>query len=181
MAGTYGMVVNKQPENTMPETPTDRFTDTAFDAQYQYITNPHTFTAQTTYIHERQDWNASYPNTLNGNPFGLSAAAPTPGNPSTSLDTVKIKGTYYYQRKYGLTLAYLSTTGSSDTGLYSVTGVPDSRAYVLELDYLPIQNVRLMLQYTYYTIFNGAGDNYDGNGRNAWDNNTLFFNVWVAL
>jgi hypothetical protein len=176
MVGTYGMVVDK-----LPETPTDRFTDIAADAQYQYITHPHTVTAQATYIHERQDWNASFPNTLNGNPLGLSAAAATPVNPSTSLDTVKIKGSYYYQRKYGVTLAYFSTTGSTDAGLYPVTGVPDSKAYVAELDYLPIQNVRLMLQYTYYTKFNGAGENYDGTGRNAWDNNTLFFNVWLAF
>jgi hypothetical protein len=181
MVGTYGMVVNKLPENTMPETPTDRFTDTAFDAQYQYITDPHTFTAQATYIHEKQEWNASFPNTVNGNLFHLSAAAPTPNNPSTSLDTVKIKGSYYYRRKYGATLAYLSTTGSTDAGLYPITGVPDSRAYIVEVDYLPIRNVRLMLQYTYYPTFNGASENYDGNGRNAWDNNTLFFNVWVAL
>jgi hypothetical protein len=181
MVGTYGMMVNKLPENTNPETPTDHFTDTAFDIQYQYITNPHTFTAQATYIHEKQDWDASFPNTLNGNPFGLSVAAPTPANPSTSLDTIKLKGTYYYLGKYGITLAYLSTTGSSDSGLYPVTGLPDNRAYVVELSYLPIQNIRLMLQYTYYTIFNGAGENYDGNGRNARDNNTLFFNVWVVF
>jgi hypothetical protein len=181
MVGTYGMTVNKLPENTVPGTPTDRFTDTAVDAQYQYITDPHTFTAQATYIHEKQDWDASYTNTANGNPFGLSAAAPTPVNPSASLNTVKIKGSYYYQRKYGATLAYLSTTGSTDAGLYPITGVPDSAAYVAELDYLPIQNVRLTLQYTYYTKFNGAGENYDGNGRNAWDNSTLFFNVWCAF
>jgi len=37
-----------------------------------------------------------------------------------------------------------------------------------------------MLQYTAYNKFNGAKTNYDGNGRNAGDNNTLFFNVWVA-
>ena len=181
MVGTYGMVVDKLPENTMPDTPTDRYTDTAVDAQYQYITDPHTFTAQAAYIHEKQDWDASFPNTLNGNPLRLSAAAPTPSNPSTSLDTAKLKGSYYYQRKYGVTLAYLSTTGSTDTGLYPITGVPDSKAYVAELDYLPIQNLRLTLQYTYYTKFNGASENYDGNGRNAWDNNTLFFNVWLAL
>lgn len=180
MVGTYGMIVDKLPDNTVPNTPTDRYTDTALDAQYQYITDPHTFTAQATYIHERQDFNASFANNLNGNPLGLGAPL-TPGNPSDSLNSVKLKGTYYYRRKYGATLAYLSTTGSSDTGLYPITGVPDSKAYVAELDYLPIQNVRLMLQYTYYTKFNGATDNYDGNGRNARDNNTLFFNVWVAF
>ncbi len=186
MVGTYGMRVDVFPDNTAPFTPTDRFTDTALDAQYQYITDPHTFTAQATYIHEKQDYRTSFQNNQNGNPLGITSA--TPNNPTDTLNTVKLKATYYYQRKYGATLAYLSTTGSTDPGLYApapVSGfnnpVPDSRAYVAELDYLPIQNVRLMVQYTYYTKFNGGGDNYDGFGRNARDNNTLFFNVWVAF
>ena len=38
-----------------------------------------------------------------------------------------------------------------------------------------------MLQYTGYGKFDGAKTNYDGTGRNARDNNTLFFNVWVAF
>ena len=41
--------------------------------------------------------------------------------------------------------------------------------------------MRLLLQYTGYGKFNGAKTNYGGNGRNASDNNTLFFDVWVAF
>ena len=58
---------------------------------------------------------------------------------------------------------------------------PNSSGYIAELDYLPIQNVRLVLQYTGYTKFDGGRTNYDGLGRNAGDNNTLFANVWVAF
>ncbi|HSN40577.1 MAG TPA: cytochrome C, partial [Burkholderiales bacterium] len=142
---------------------------------YQYITDPHTFTAQTTYIHEKQSWDASFPS-------GGIGAGPTPTLASTNLDTLKAKATYYYQRKYGATLAYISTTGTADAGLYGAqTASPDSTAYVAELDYLPLQNVKVMLQYTVYTKFNGAGTNYDGNGRNARDNNTLFLNLWFAF
>ena len=51
----------------------------------------------------------------------------------------------------------------------------------VELDYLPLQAVRLMLQYTGFTRFNGGGTGYDGvTARSPRDNNTLFFNVWVA-
>ena len=176
MVGTYGMIVKKYPDNTVADTATDKFTDTAFDAQYQYITDPHTFTAQTTYIHERQNWDASFPT-------GGIGAGPTPSLASTNLDTFKAKGTYYYQRKYGATLAYVSTTGTEDPALYLFlpTGSPDSAAYVAELNYLPLQNVRVMLQYTDYKKFDGASTNYDGNGRNAKDNNTLFLNLWVAF
>jgi hypothetical protein len=186
MVGTYGMVVNKLPDNTIAGTPTDRFTDTALDAQYQYITDPHTFTAQATYIHEKADWNASFPAVFAtggcaGGGVGIGAG-PIPCGSSSTLNSTKLKATYYYQRKYGATLAYLSTTGGLDAGLYGAqTASPDSKAYALELNYLPIQNVRLMLQYTRYTKFDGASDNYDGNFRNARDNNTLFLNVWFAF
>ena len=105
------------------------------------------------------------------------------------MKTLRLKGTYYYQRKYGATLAYATTTGSADSVLYASgtpgTGFadnnrPDSSSWTLELDYLPIQNVRLMMQYIAYTKFNGTSTNYDGFGRNASANNTLFLNLWIA-
>jgi hypothetical protein len=40
--------------------------------------------------------------------------------------------------------------------------------------------MRVGLQYTTYSRFNGASDNYDGFGRNARDNNSLFLYVWAA-
>jgi hypothetical protein len=184
MVGTYGMVVDRYPSNFDTTTPTDRFRDVAIDAQYQYITDPNTFTAQVTYIDEKQSYKASFPvTTETGAGIG---AGPTPANATDKLHTLKAKATYYLDRKYGGTLAYFATTGSADGGLYGMDPngnamKPDSRGYIAELDYLPIQNVRLMLQYTVYNKFNGASNNYDGNGRNARDNNTLFFNVWAAF
>jgi hypothetical protein len=184
MVGTYGMVANVYPDNLNTTTPTDRFRDVAVDAQYQYITDVHTVTAQATYIWENQSYNASFPITQEtGAGYG---AGPTPSNPTDSLRTFRIKGSYYYERKYGATLGYFQTTGSADEGLYGTTAsgdpnTPNSNGYVVELDYLPLQNVRLLLQYTGYGKFNGARTNYDGNGRNASDNNTLFFDVWIAF
>jgi hypothetical protein len=35
-------------------------------------------------------------------------------------------------------------------------------------------NLRLGLQYTIYDKFNGASTNFDGSGRNAYNNNTFF-------
>jgi hypothetical protein len=184
MVGTYGMVANVYPDNLNTNTPTDRFRDVAVDAQYQYITDVHTVTAQATYIWENQSYNASYPITQDtGAGYG---AGPTPSNPTDSLRTFRIKGSYYYERKYGATLGYFQTTGSADEGLYGTTAsgdpnTPNSNGYVVELDYLPLQNVRLLLQYTGYGKFNGARTNYDGTGRNASDNNTLFVDLWVAF
>ncbi len=184
MVGTYGVLVNVYPDNLHTSTPTDRYQDAALDAQYQYISDEHTFTAQTTYIWEKQKYNASYPVTQStGSGYG---AGPTPDNPSDNLRTFRLKGSYYYQRKYGTTLAVFQTTGSADAGLYGTDSSgnalsPNSSGYIAELDYLPLQNVRLLLQYTGYNKFNGARQNYDGTGRNAADNNTLFADVWVAF
>jgi hypothetical protein len=183
MIGTYGMIVNRYPSNFDTSTATDRYRDIAVDAQYQYITDPHTFTAQATYINERQSYNASYA-AVQETGAGIGAG-PTPENLTNTLKTFKLKGTYYLDRKYGGTLAHFYTTGSADGGLYGTDAdgnarTPNSNGYIIELDYLPTQNVRLMLQYTAYNKFDGAKTNYDGSGRNARDNNTLFFNVWVA-
>lgn len=184
MLGAYGLHVKVYPDNTIPTTPTDRYTDTAVDAQYQYITDPHTFTLQATRIHERQDYRASFPASAAGLPIG---AGPTPANPRDTLDTSKLKASYYYQRRYGATLAWFSTTVSTDAGLYapgsvdgSASGKPDTRGYILELDYLPLQNLRLMFQYYAYTRFNGGRTNYDGAGRSAKDNDTWFVNAWFV-
>jgi hypothetical protein len=184
MVGTYGLVEDRYPSNLMTSTPTDRYRDIGIDAQYQYITDPHTFTAQINYIHEKQSWNASFPVTA-ATGAGIGAG-PTPANPSDTLRQFLAKATYYRDRKYGGTVAYFMTTGSADSGLYGtdVNGnafTPASNGYIIELDYLPIQNVRVMFQYVAYNKFNGASTNYDGNGRNARDNNTAFLNLWVAF
>lgn len=184
MIGTYGAVFHVYPDNTMPYTPTDRYRDIAFDTQWQHISDPHTYSLQYTHIHESQDYRASYPAALAGAPIGVG---PTPANRGDTLVTDKLKLTYYYERKYGATLALNRTYGTADMGLYgpgsvsgSLNGKPDTTYWVAELDYLPLPNVRLMLQYYDYVKFNGAGSNYDGSGRHASDNNTLFANVWLV-
>jgi len=184
MVGTYGMTIDRYPSNFDTSTATDHYRDAAVDAQYQYITDPHVFTAQMTFIDEKQNYDASYAaTTVTGAGIG---AGPAPANPSDELHTFKAKATYYFERKYGGTLAYFKTAGSTDAGLYGSDAAgnpnrPDNNGYIVELDYLPVQYVRLMLQYTGYGKFNGASTNYDGSGRNARDNNTLFFNVWAAF
>jgi len=181
MLGTFGLIADRLPDNTIPGTPTDRFSDYALDAQYQYLTLPHAFTAQAAWIYEKQNWRASFPS-------GGIGAGPTPANPTDHLTTFKAKASYMYERKYGATVGYFSTTGNADAGLYapvpvtgSANGYPDSRGMIFELDYLPHPQVKLALQYTWFMKFNGAHTNYDGNGRNAMDNNTVYLLAWFAF
>lgn len=151
----------------------DRYNDSALDTQYQFIGDEHIMSVQATYIKERQTLDASVAN---------GAAT----NQSNDLKTFRIGGSYHLRRTYGGALGYFSTTGSSDALKYesgtaltgSASGSPNSNGWIAELDYLPWQNVKLTLQYTAYQKFNGAKSDYDGAGRNANDNNTLYILGW---
>jgi hypothetical protein len=175
--GTYGLHAKLYPGGGVPLSgQTDRFLDLAVDAQYQWVPGgPHTVTLHSTWIREKQEWDASYA-------LGLTARQ------SSLLHTFKLDGTYYYDHRVGGTLAYFATTGDRDVALYSPdpvdgsrTGSPDSNGFIVELDYVPWYNVKLLAQYTVYNKFNGEGSNYDGYGRSASDNNTLYLNVWFAF
>ena len=88
-----------------------------------------------------------------------------------------------------VTLGYFSTTGTADAGLYengepvegSASGSPNTRGAILELNWLPRRDWRVVLQYTAYDRFNGARNDYDGFGRNARDNNALFLLGWFMF
>jgi hypothetical protein len=176
MIGTYGFNVRKFPDSLDPTGPTDRFRDAGIDAQYQYITDRHRFSAQLNWIKEKQ--------TLDG-----TFAAGGSSNLSNTLREFKGKLTYYFGGKYGATFGYFRTTGDTDDGLYntgepvtgSITGSPKSSGYVFELNWLPRREVRLTVQYTAYQDFNGSSSNYDGFGRNAKDNNTLYLLGWIMF
>lgn len=175
MFGAFALRVATYSVPTDPGSPVDRFTDKGIDAQYQYIGDPHVFTTQASYIREHQDYRDSF--AVNGT------------NPTDSLSKFKLKATYYYDRKYGLTVSHFRINGSSDAGLYAAGAVsgsakhnPGSTGNVFELDYLPTENLRLMLQYTAYSRFNGgSGAGYDGvTNRRPGDNNAMFLNLWLA-
>jgi hypothetical protein len=62
----------------------------------------------------------------------------------------------------------------------SADGRPDSNGIVAQVSYNPWLNTRLTLQYTTYFKFNGRVDDYDGEGRDAHDNDTLFLQSWLV-
>ena len=157
--------------------PSNQFNDFAQDFQYQFIGDEHLFTLTGTRIHESMNLDASF-------------AAEATANAHNDLTTTRLWGTYYYRRKIGGTLGIFSTTGSVDSNLYGVgaapgvvtsaNGSPDTSGWMAELNYVPWLNTKLSLQYTGYNKFNGGTNNYDGFGRNASDNNTVYALVWIA-
>jgi hypothetical protein len=176
MIGTYGLVARRFPDSIDPNGPSDRFRDVGIDAQYQYVTDLHRFSAQLNWISESQGLDATY-------------AAGGASNPMDTLHAFKGKATYYYDQRYGATLQYFQTTGSVDDALYdtgqpltgSTSGSPRTSGIVGELDWLPRRDLRLILQYTAYRRFNGATSNYDGFGRNAKDNDAVYFVAWLMI
>jgi hypothetical protein len=175
--GTYGLKADVYQGGT-DSGPTNSFTDYAFDAQYQYLSSPHLFTLRATWIHEDQDWDASY-------------ILGTASNPSDTLKTFKVNAGYFFNSKYGALggyAGYFSTTGDTDTLLYSPdpvdgsrTGEPDSKGFILQGLWVFKKKYQFSLQYTIYDEFNGSDTNYDGFGRDASDNNTLYLLAWLMF
>ncbi len=184
--GLYGATFKLVPggDGTVPASlagPANEFRDNAFDLQYQWIGDQHLFTLAGTRIREKMTLNAS---------FGSESE-----NLKNDLTTTRLTGTYYYKRKYGGALGAFSTTGSADALLYpaldkdgavmavlgSANGKPDTRAWVAELNYMPWLNTKLTAQFTQYSKFNGASINYDGAGRSASDNDSVYLLAWFAF
>jgi hypothetical protein len=93
-------------------------------------------------------------------------------------------------RKAAPTLVALGIAILSSTPAHALPSFC-SRGYVALLEYVPFGklgsfaapwlNLRVGVQYTAYQRFNGGGANYDGFGRSASDNNTLFGFFWFAI
>lgn len=172
--GTYGMVADKYSDTTNADSLTDRYKDYALDGQYQYSKGPHHASIQAAWIHEKVDWHANAGN----------------DNASDTTNSWRLKGSYMYRNKIGGSVGFFSNTGSTDNAVYhadangnilSATGSPDTTGYILEADYIPIQKIKVALQYTGYNKFHGSSNNYDGNGRNASDNNTWYLLGWFMF
>jgi hypothetical protein len=174
--GVFGLSANVYPDQFSPTGPTDHYRDSGIDAQYQYVTNEHRFSAQAMLIRETKTLYGSYSDQL-------------ASNPQDSVDLINTKVSYYFRRQYGISAGYQRLSGSTDHGLYttndpitsSMSGNPDTEDIVGELNYLfsitgrpDYRTFRLVLQYTAYRKFDGAAVNYDGGGRRASDNNTAY-------
>ncbi len=166
--------------------PTDHYRDIGVDASYQYLGGDnYVFAIDANAIHETQHRNATF-------------AAGDAEHANGHVDTFNLNGSYYYGAHYGLTAGYFNSRGDRDLLLFSPnpgdgsrTGKPDSSGVILQADWTPFGqsdswhspwiNLRMGIQYTAYTKFNGASHDYDGFGRNASDNNTLFVFLWNAF
>ncbi len=184
-----------------------RFSNLGFDAQYQYLLDPNTVTAQLAYMHQVQYYSA---NTLaGGSPYFLAdGVTPVAAvNASDTTNVLRAKLSYVYRATWGGSLSYFDLWGTTNTlnqssgydsngqitfddplgtGIAStpvngnLSGNPGTQGQTFEAFWIPLQYLRVGVQYTVYSKYNGAAVNYDGLGRNASDNNSLFLYVWAA-
>jgi hypothetical protein len=97
------------------------------------------------------------------------------------LNTVQANAEYHFGNKLSGTVGFFNVDGTPDPLLFpsgpvsgNANGDPRSNGYIANVSWWPVQNIGLTFQYTGYARFNGAGTNYDGSGRNAGSNNTLY-------
>ena len=175
------------------------FRNLGIDAQYQYLLDPHTVTVQVAFMREKQAHSANALAAAETVFFRADGSAVGAPSASESDNVLRAKASYVYQAKYGGSLAFFNKSGNTNTLNQSsgydasgaidpsstrvngnLSGNPGTRGMTYEAFWTPLQNVRVGLQYTAYSKFNGASANYDGFGRNASDNNTLYGYVWFA-
>lgn len=177
--GTYGLHAATFP-GRIDTAGHDHYTDVGMDLQFQRLSPRHDVTLLSNWIYEKQDLDAS-------RRLGLAS------NGSNVLWSGSVTVSYLFDKTYGFDIQYFYTAGDSDALLYgSRTGSPDSDGWVFQLDYLPLNkrggpafwphsNVKLSLQYTLYRRFDGSQKNFDGAGRDASDNDTLYLQAWIAF
>ncbi len=140
------------------------YRDVGVDAQYQYVLDPHYFSAHFRYTHE--DINNS------SSTLGITAT-----NPTDTLNETWADVTYIYKAKYGAMLFYHGATGSNDPLLYpmnaSGTGSPTWQSWMPSIFWAPVQNVRIGYMYQFYTQMGGSSSgNQLAGGLNPHDFNT---------
>ncbi len=175
--GTYGMYLQSTPLTVVGIK--DTYTDYAADFQYdRTIPQWHNniLSLRGTYIREDSSLDAS-------DGVGLASQV------NHVLNTIEANAEYHFGDRYSAAFGWFSTTGTADPLFYnqgcptpgvtceiggSANGSPRNNGYILNVSWWPVQNIDLAAQYTGYFMFNGASTNYDGFGRNASDNNTVY-------
>jgi hypothetical protein len=164
--------------------PSNTFLDLGSDVQYQWNSKPHFVSFRSAFIWENQDLSAA-------------KAANAASNGHDDLHRVQLWASYYRYDLAGITLSFFDIGGRRDAGLYapdpvdgSRTGRPDTTGGFVQLNFMPFSQwyrqfwpalpmTQFALQYTFYSRFNGDRHNYDGAGRSASDNNTLYLLLWT--
>ena len=167
--GTYGMHMRSSPGAITGLE--DNYTDFAFDAQIdRTVVRTDVLSWRATFIRENSNFVAS-----------ANLDPPLASSGSHHLNTFLTNAEYHFGNKYSGAFGWFDTSGTADPLLFtqsavsgSANGDPRGSGYIANFSVWPWQNLQLSAQYTGYTKFNGGSTNYDGAGRNASGNNTVY-------
>ena len=157
------MTANVIHDLTIPS-PTDKFTDVGWDAQFQYLSDVHFITARVSYIYEWEKLDGS---------LAIGNAA----NQKNQLTDFNASVTYAYDARYSVTLGYFNTTGSTDldpttgTSFFgTLNGSPNTSGEIIDIGYSPWSrggpafwpwlNTRLGVKFLHYDKLQGASTDY---------------------
>ena len=137
----------------------DNFTDVGLDLSYARTMNIGSFTLHSSLIKESESRNSTVKN------FDFSS--------------YKLDGNLYLKNGLGGTVGYFNSSGTEDPDVVgSNTGKPNSSGMIYQIEYLPWYNTKFSIQYVTYSKFDGSSSNYDGAGRTAANNNTIYLLAW---
>lgn len=160
------------------------FLDLGGDVQYQWNRKPDFVSVRAALLWENQG-------------LGAARAASAAAHANDYLHTLQVWAAYYRYNFVGVTLSLFDIEGRTDHALYapdpvggSRNGSPDTLGGFVQLNLLPFSRwfherypalpmTQFALQYTFYGRFNGSSSNYDGFGRDAADNNTVYLLAWT--
>jgi hypothetical protein len=164
--GAYGMHVSTTPGAVSG--PKDSYTDFGPDFQYDRVLGRDVLSFRATYMHQSETLHAT-----------LAAGGASQADEHLHSGNANVE--YHFGDRLAAQFGAFVTSGTADPLLFapsalsgSANGSPRSVGYISNLSYWPKQNVDLAVQYTAYSRFNGGSTNYDGSGRNASDNNTVY-------
>jgi len=193
MYGLFGMRTSLARDPAVAGSASGTYRDLGLDAEYQHITDTHTWSTQVVLIRETNEW-------------GTRSVGRSHDTSGDTLTTLKAKVSYNYARTYTGSLFGFKSRGSHDdlywsynpdplvvTGACNQTnsslafcsqnGKPDTRGFGYELMYNPQPRWTLGWQQVFYKQFLGGTsfiDNSSGNVRQAKDNNLTYLYVLYA-
>ncbi len=158
--GTFGIASNQYLNGITGMM--DNFTDFGFDFQYEHNLSFGSFIFHTSLITESESRDTSASQRI-----------------KLKFNSYKVDGNLYFKNGIGTTIGYFTTSGSRDMAVQSFNSLPNSNGFIFQVEFLPWYNTKFLVQYITYNKFDGSTGNYDGFGRNAANNNTVYLLAWL--
>jgi len=141
----------------------DKFVDVGVDLQYERTLPYGNFSLHSSFINENEVRDLSAENKY-------------------SFQSFKVDANLFLKNGCGGTLGYFNNTGSVDVANFpNGNNKPNSSGFIFQIEYLPWYNTKFAAQYVAYQKFDGSSTNYDGLGRNAGNNNTIYLLAWLSF